>query len=182
MSRFQKVLPLVVPAAVGLILAGVTWLTVGVVVHAQAGLVDRQFARLSQQLPRIGRWAVLRASGAGHGGLPLCLEVAHLGDLRRGHERHDRALRSGSSGATGAVEVRLGILGRIEVDHDVDVVVGEQLLELRVRAVLVAVLGLADLGVGAGGVHRAAGEDTFGWAGISRMVYGEALIDAGAPR
>jgi hypothetical protein len=33
MSRFQKMLPLVVPAAVGLILAGVTWLTVGVVVQ-----------------------------------------------------------------------------------------------------------------------------------------------------
>src|SRR5664279_6649599 len=36
MSRFQKMLPLVVPGAVGLILAAVTWLTVGVVVHAQA--------------------------------------------------------------------------------------------------------------------------------------------------
>ena len=90
-------LPLVVPAAVGLILAGVTWLTVGVVVHAQAESRRREMRyALVSYLTLV---ALHRAAGQAMG---KSLELAAMSSssawtFQRIAQRMSLATRSGSN-------------------------------------------------------------------------------------
>jgi hypothetical protein len=96
MSRFQKMLPLVVPAAVGLILAAVTWLTVGVVVHAQAESRRREMRyALVSYLTLV---ALHRAAGQAMGkSLELAAMSSSAWTFQRIAQRMSLATRSGSN-------------------------------------------------------------------------------------
>ena len=96
MSRFQRMLPLVVPAAVGLILAAVTWLTVGVVVHAQAESRRREMRyALVSYLTLV---ALHRAAGQAMGkSLELAATSSSAWTFQRIAQRMALATRSGSN-------------------------------------------------------------------------------------
>ena len=89
-------LPLVVPAAVGLILAGVTWLTVGVVVHAQAESRRREMRyALVSYLTLV---ALHRAAGQAMGkSLELAATSSSAWTFQRIAQRMSLATRSGSN-------------------------------------------------------------------------------------
>ena len=89
-------LPLVVPAAVGLILAGVTWLTVGVVVHAQAESRRREMRyALVSYLTLV---ALHRAAGQAMGkSLELAAMSSSAWTFQRIAQRMALATRSGSN-------------------------------------------------------------------------------------
>jgi len=89
-------LPLVVPAAVGLILAGVTWLTVGVVVHAQAESRRREMRyALVSYLTLV---ALHRAAGQAMGkSLELAATSSSAWTFQRIAQRMALATRSGSN-------------------------------------------------------------------------------------
>jgi len=89
-------LPLVVPAAVGLILAGVTWLTVGVVVHAQAESRRREMRyALVSYLTLV---ALHRAAGQAMGkSLELAAASSSAWTFQRIAQRMALATRSGSN-------------------------------------------------------------------------------------
>jgi len=89
-------LPLVVPAAVGLILAGVTWLTVGVVVHAQAESRRREMRyALVSYLTLV---ALHRAAGQAMGkSLELAAMSSSAWTFQRIAQRMSLATRSGSN-------------------------------------------------------------------------------------
>ena len=89
-------LPLVVPAAVGLILAAVTWLTVGVVVHAQAESRRREMRyALVSYLTLV---ALHRAAGQAMGkSLELAAASSSAWTFQRIAQRMSLATRSGSN-------------------------------------------------------------------------------------
>ena len=89
-------LPVVVPAAVGLILAGVTWLTVGVVVHAQAESRRREMRyALVSYLTLV---ALHRAAGQAMGkSLELAATSSSAWRFQRIAQRMALATRSGSN-------------------------------------------------------------------------------------
>jgi hypothetical protein len=89
-------LPVVVPAAVGLILAAVTWLTVGVVVHAQAESRRREMRyALVSYLTLV---ALHRAAGQAMGkSLELAAASSSAWTFQRIAQRMASATRSGSN-------------------------------------------------------------------------------------
>ena len=103
-------LPLVVPAAVGLILAAVTWLTVGVVVHAQAESRRREMRyALVSYLTLV---ALHRAAGQAMGkSLELAATSSSAWTFQRIAQRMSLATRSGSNEWAGLAELaaELGI-------------------------------------------------------------------------
>ncbi|HEY5150760.1 MAG TPA: type II secretion system F family protein [Mycobacterium sp.] len=103
-------LPLVVPAAVGLVLAAVTWLTVGVVVHAQAESRRREMRyALVSYLTLV---ALHRAAGQAMGkSLELAAASSSAWTFQRIAQRMALATRSGSNEWAGLAQLagELGI-------------------------------------------------------------------------
>ena len=101
---FGFTLPVVVPAAVGLILATVTWLTVGVVVHAQAESRRREMRyALVSYLTLV---ALHRAAGQAMGkSLELAAASSSAWTFRRIAQRMALATRSGSNEWAGLAEL-----------------------------------------------------------------------------